>query len=199
MTQDTTADAHLLRQLRAGDQEAYGQLVDRYWQPLVRCAWRLSGSVDDAEDAVQAVMIRVWEKRESWDVHGSVRALLFRMTRDTVLDLAKANVRRLRRDGVQVIRCSSPVSTPADELECSDLESAIAAAVADLSERRRAVYHLTRVDGLSYREAAEVLGISAQTAANHLSAALAELHQSLQRYLQPVADPPAPEAQRSRS
>jgi RNA polymerase sigma-70 factor (ECF subfamily) len=199
MTAGSVSDLELLRRIKGGDQAAFSALVDRFWQPLVGFASRLGGYQDDAEDAVQAVLIRVWEKRETWEVEGSVRALLFRMTRDAVFDLGKAKARRLRRDGVQVERSTGSVPTPADELECSDLETALAAAVADLSERRRAVYQLTRVDGLSYREAAQVLGISSQTAANHLSAALAELYRSLQLYLRPDSAGRSAERPRERS
>jgi RNA polymerase sigma-70 factor (ECF subfamily) len=189
VTSPPVQDLELLGQIGSGDEAAFGLLVERYWRPLVGFASRLAGSDDDAEDAVQAVLIRIWEKRETWHPQGSVRALLFRMTRDAVLDQSKATVRRQTRDGLQAIRGPSPIPTPADDLECADLQTALAAAVANLSERRRAVYQLTRIDGLTYHEAADVLGISSQTAANHLSAALAELSRALTTYLHPAPEP----------
>jgi RNA polymerase sigma-19 factor, ECF subfamily len=189
---DPAHDLELLRQIRDGNQAAFSALVARYWAPLVAYAARIGHGVDDAEDVVQDVVIRIWEKRDAWQGQGSVRALLFRMTHDATLDLTKASSRRHRRNERHAGVVVPPVPTPAQTLESSDLEAAITAAVADLSDRRRAMYELTRIHGLSYREAAEVLGISAQTAANHLTAALAALRQSLRAYLDPadVIHPP---------
>jgi len=190
MNPQFAGDGDLLLGIRQGDQEAYAQLVARYWTPLIDHACRIGASADDADDAVQGVLIRIWEKRESWDVAGSVRALLYRMTRDAILDQSKARVRRLRRHQRQAVP-EPVVPTPSEVLDCSDLEAALAAAVADLSDRRRAVYELTRLDGLSYREAAEVLEISPQTAANHLSAALRQIYESVRYCLEPQLAPPA--------
>jgi RNA polymerase sigma-70 factor (ECF subfamily) len=191
-------DLDLLCRIRGGDEAAFGQLIDRYWAALVAYATRIGDSEDDAEDAVQTALIRVWQKRDTWRIDGSVRALVFRIVRDAMLDQSKATARRARRDGRQARQGTPSVPTPEEELARSDLQAALAAAVAGLSERRRAVYQLTRVDGLSYREAAEVLGISSQTAANHLSAALSELHSSLRDYLVDAADPAPQDVRRSR-
>ncbi|MGE0555065.1 MAG: RNA polymerase sigma factor [Gemmatimonadales bacterium] len=184
MTHSLDQDGALLRRIRTGDRSAFGTLVTRYWPLLVEHAVRLGASADDADDAVQGVLIRIWAKRETWETAGSVRALLYRMTRDAILDQSKAALRRLRRHETQAA-VGAPVPTPSEELDRSDLEAALAAAVADLSERRRAIYELTRIDGLTYREAAEVLGIAPQTAANHLTAALRQIHDSVRAHLDP--------------
>ena len=197
MSQPFDCDGALLLRIRAGDRAAFGTLVTRYWPLLLHHAIRLGAAADDADDAVQSVLIRIWEKREGWETTGSVRALLYRMTRDATLDQSKAQVRRLRRQETHA-GGSPPVPTPSEELDRSDLEAALASAVADLSERRRAVYELTRVDGLSYREAAEVLGISPQTAANHLSAALRQIHDSVRAHLDPAIEPSSADRRQSR-
>src|SRR5207249_10676580 len=70
-------------------------------------------------------------------------------------------------------------ATPADELEAADLQEAFEAALDRLPARRREVYRLVRFEGLHYWEAAEVLGLSPQTTANHLTAALQDLRRAL--------------------
>jgi DNA-binding CsgD family transcriptional regulator len=59
------------------------------------------------------------------------------------------------------------------------LQAAAADAIAALPPRRREVFRLARLDGLSYREIAEVMGLSPQTVANQMSRALTELHEAL--------------------
>jgi RNA polymerase sigma-70 factor (ECF subfamily) len=71
------------------------------------------------------------------------------------------------------------VATPDELLERSELEREFDLAVAGLPERRREIFLHARMNGLSNREIADVMGITPQTVANQLSAALATLRVAL--------------------
>ena len=75
--------------------------------------------------------------------------------------------------------------------------------MARLPEKRREVFRLVRESGLSYREIAEILGLSTQTVANHMSLAMADLRASLRPFVSESRDfPGAPvsdEGERERS
>ncbi|MBI4520599.1 MAG: sigma-70 family RNA polymerase sigma factor, partial [Gemmatimonadetes bacterium] len=66
-----------------------------------------------------------------------------------------------------------------DPLPSAELRAEVEAAIGKLAPRRREVFHLARYHGFSYREIAQAMGISVQTVANHMSAALADLRKSL--------------------
>ena len=72
---------------------------------------------------------------------------------------------------------------PDRTLELSELERAAAAAVASLPERRGEVFRLAREQALSYAEIADVMGLSVQTVANHMSLALSDLRAALRPHL----------------
>lgn len=181
--QPSRDDRVLLSRLRVGDRSALETLLDLYWTALVTYAARLLGSWDAAEDVAQETFVRIWERREDWEAAGSVSALLYRIARNNALDKRKirhrysACLQRLTSD------CRI-VPTPADQIQMAELEAALGAAVEALPERRRETFLLARVDGLSCREIAEVMGLSPQTVSNQLSAALRELRQALRPFLE---------------
>lgn len=169
--------------LRQGDPAALDALLDRYWTPLVTYAAAMLQSWDSAEDTVQETFVRLWERREEWSTTGSLQALLFQITRNLTLDEIRRQRRHLTLLEGQSTVAPQPSATPFDELQATQLETAYLAALAALPERRREVFLLSRQHGLSYQQIAMVMGISPQTVANQLSAALTELRNTLEPFL----------------
>jgi RNA polymerase sigma-70 factor (ECF subfamily) len=75
------------------------------------------------------------------------------------------------------------VDTPDRDVELSELNQAVAKAVRELPPRCREVFKLARESGFSYAEIAEIMGLSRQTVANHLSLALSDLRVMLRPFL----------------
>lgn len=174
-------DRQLMERVHAGDGAALDALLNLYWSPLVAYGARVLRSWDAAEDAAQETFVRLWQRRAEWGRDGSVRALLFRIMRNLTLDEKKRLERRERREAwsLRKFRPGQRVATPDELLERSELEHEFDRAVQSLPERRREVFLHARVNGLSNREIAEVMGISPQTVANQLSAAVATLRHLL--------------------
>jgi len=181
---DVTA-RELMERIRGGDTAALDELLHRNWRPLVLFAMGFVQGVDAAEDVVQDVFVRVWQRRREWEPTGSVRAYLYRITRN--LSLNEQRARGVRERSPRFARGRTqrmaPV-TPAEHLEADELKTAVDAAVAALPERRRQVFILARYHGLSRQQIAEVMGISPQTVGNQLTSALATLRQGLAPFLE---------------
>lgn len=149
------------------------------WAPLVRYLETLTPSPEMAQDAAQEALVRLWTHRERW-TSGSARAVLFRIGRNVAMDqVRRAEVRRrfARTRGPAPAQAGPP--TPSDELERAQARGRVDAAIASLSPRRREVFVLVRLEGLSYREAAEALDVAPQTVANQMSLALRDLRELL--------------------
>lgn len=178
-------DAKLAGRLAAGDSEALSLLLARYWAPLVSFAAGRLGSLDAAEDLVQEAFVRVWDHREQLRADTSPRAYLYRVLRNLITDDHR---RRRLRDRWAELRRHQPeaeVPTPALLLEADLLADAARRAIAALPERRRDVFVLAHLHGLSYKEVATALGITRRTVANHMSLALKELRGDLAGFLEP--------------
>jgi RNA polymerase sigma-70 factor (ECF subfamily) len=177
----TTTDACLLARLHDGDVAALEALLARYWAPLVAFVARVAGP-GDAEDVVQETFCRLWEWRTAWRAEGSVRGLLYRVARNLAISRRRRDDARARAaralDGED-----APASAAADAadmaLEQEELRQALDRVVGALPPRRREVFVLRCVHGLSYREIAGIMDTSTQTVANQLSHALTTLRRSL--------------------
>lgn len=175
------ADLDLLARIRKGDTRALGIILERYWIHVVRHAAAILGSTAAAEDVAQETFVRIWERRESWELRGSVRGLLFMISRNLSLD----EKRRQRTHDRSIASVSGVSRLPTPEEHCvrAELDRAYGRAIANLSERRREVYLLVRHHGLSHQEVAQALELSPQTVANHMRLALIDLRRSLAAHL----------------
>ena len=177
-------DEALLDRIAGGDAGAFAILLDQYWRPLVLYCRRIVGEHANAEDVAQDAFVRLWEHREKWKPRSSPRALLYTIARNNALNQRKSAAARLRRLVHRAASTEPPrVTTPAERTEASDLRDAIERAIAHLPARQQEVITLSRFDGLTRDEIAKVTGLSPQTVANYLVAALAELRTALAPFL----------------
>jgi len=173
------ADEALMERIRAGDASALDALLKRYWDVVVAYARQILGDPAAAADTAQQTFIKLWQRREQWTPSGSVGAYIFRITRNAAL-----NERRARR--IRIVSSENPRTnltstawTPLQTLEEKELRAGLEAALRLLPERRKEVFMLARFQRLTYEEIAALMGISPQTVANQMSAALADLRRHL--------------------
>lgn len=181
-------DDVLIEGVRSGDPGTLARLQIAYWAQLVRFASRIVEARADPQDVVQEAFIRLWTYRERWQVRGSVRSLLFTITRNAALD----ELRRYRRGERAATAADPPRAQPApsDDAIAGELRRAAAVAVAALPPQRQEVFRLAREHGLTYAEIAAVLDLTPQTVANHMSLALADLRRALEPFLPERGPPP---------
>ncbi len=181
-------DRVAMEQVRSGDPRILRHLLTLYLGPLQRFAGSILPHPEDAEEAVQEAFVRLWEKRETWREDGSIRALLFTLTRNAAID---AHRKRRRETPLREVRwqaVSTPDPTPFEMAQEGELWAIAEAAVQRLPQRRQEVFRLVREGGLSYQEVSRVLGISPQTVANHMSLALSELRSALKPLIEAEGD-----------
>jgi len=164
------------------DADAFALLVRAYWPPLAAYARRLlNGNREAAEDLAQEVFLRIWNGRLRWRPIGSVRAFLYGLIRHLALNERRSIRVRLRAVGRirATLREWYERPSPLELVEQAEERSAIEHAIASLPPRRREIFILVRVHGMSYGEVAQILDISPQTVANQMSAALSTLRRLL--------------------
>lgn len=179
------SDHALMERIRDGNRTSLGILMERYWSPLVAYASAVAESEDDAEDVVQETFVRVWRQRATWTPSGAVNAYLYRITRNLALNAHRDRTARRGREergGAGLFGAGSS-RNPDRDLETASLRADVEAAIALLPKRRRDVFLLSRFHGLTHVEIAQTLGLSPQTVANHMSAALADLRNALSQHL----------------
>jgi len=164
----------LLQGLADGREEAFAALYDRFGAALYRTARTLLGSGTDAEDAVQELFIGLVRARSSLAGVQNLRAYLFTGLRHAVARIAADRSKRVLplRDLTQI-----PVAEPA---ALTDEGLRLEKALTRLPPDQRELVALKIDGGLTFAEAAAVLGISANTAASRYRYALEKLRAFLE-------------------
>lgn len=171
-------ETELARRLAAGDVSAIDAITNWLWEPLAAYAFRIVDDQDVAMDIAQEACVRLWEGRGGTPP-AALRPYLYRVTRNLALDYLKTRRTRSRLLDRQHGRTRRP-TMPDEVLEHARVSARVQRAIQELPERRREVFALTYLRGLSYTEAGEVMGISPKTVQNQMTAALAQLRKALQ-------------------
>jgi RNA polymerase sigma-70 factor (ECF subfamily) len=178
MPTDSREDAELHRRLcERRDGEALTGLIARHMPRLRALAWRMLGDAE-AEDVVQDVFLRLWERPEAWDpAKGTLAAWLTRLAANAAIDRLR---RRHRRDEVG-LPPALPAEGPDPENEAlrNDLAGRVRAAVQSLPERQRLALTLSHDLGHGNGEIAGIMGISVEAVESLLARARRTLRRRL--------------------
>jgi len=195
------ADGALLDRARSGDEAAFAELVSPHRRELHVHCYRLLGSFDDADDALQETLVAAWRGLPAFQAKASVRTWLYRIATNTCLNLVRKAARRPQM--TQPLPAAAPVPTgsaevtwlqpypdklldglPDDDLgpdarvERNEAVSlAFVTALQLLSPRARAVLILRDVLGFTGRETADIIASTEEAVAMTLSRARTTLRQ----------------------
>lgn len=182
-TQDAARYAEWARRLAADDATALRALFEDTYEPLWRSVVRLVGDESIARDLAQDAFVRVWDRRATLDPSLSLRALLYRTVRNLALNQLRDDQTRrqlLADPSAAAIGARPRDPARADEqVEAAELADRLRAFIAELPPRQREALLLSRFDGLSHQEIADVMGCAPRTVNNHLVRALEHLRARL--------------------
>jgi RNA polymerase sigma-70 factor (ECF subfamily) len=177
--EDADRDGPILaRRIKKGDRAAFREFFDRHHGRLLGYVRSKGVPQEEAEDIVQNAFLYIWNHRDRIDPDQSLRAYLFRIGYTRALnhrrDTAKFDDATEPQDAA-----SSDRRTPESDAMAADVRRQIDAAIAELPDRRRAVFELCVLQDLTYREAADALDITRKTVENHMRLALRDLREAL--------------------
>lgn len=158
------AEARLIAEAASGNRGAFAQLVHRHRERVLRTAYGILGSAEEAEDVAQDVFIKVWNSLPTYRAQGSLASWLYRITVNTALDAL-----RRRGEEVPLEDWQRDVEEPPEEaLLRRDLGERVRRALAALPPGARSVLILREYEQLSYKEIAEVLQVPIGTVMSRL-------------------------------
>jgi len=135
----------------------YEAVFNRMKDKLYRYALRFVKDSDAAEDVVQDVMSKLWQKRDEADAIENLEAWLMVLTRNRSLDiLRKVKDNHVSVDEAYTISDQQPVADKI--LETADLMTLLENCLSQLPEKQRSVFHLREIEQMSYEEIAQVTG-----------------------------------------
>lgn len=178
MLTENPPDKTLLLQIKEDDSLAFDLLFERYWEKLYRAANARLNDDAVAQDIVQEIFIKLWQRRKVLEVQLSLEYYLLSAVRLSVMGhfrSQKTNDLRMQDALRRVSYLEDSIESHADYLE---LEKTLDAAVNSMPEMLQKVYQL-RSENLSVKAIAGELGLAEQTVKNYISEVLRRLRQTI--------------------
>lgn len=179
----TTTDINLFEEIKSGNRVSYETMFKQHYSPLVRFAKEFVKDLDAAEDLVQEVFVKIWERKGSIQISSSIKAYLYMAVRNHCLNQLKAEAKQtFMEDSLNNDIRLSTNST--ENLSVSnELEQHIKQAIEKLPPRCALIFKLSRFEHKSYKEIAEILDLSVKTVENQMVKALQIMRTNLAPYL----------------
>jgi RNA polymerase sigma-70 factor, ECF subfamily len=177
-----TPERELVARAKAGDLAAFEELVGAHADRLYMLVLRLVGDPGEAEDVLQETLLRAWRGIGRFQARAMIFTWLYRIA---VNESNRALEKRLRRGTTvpldrEAVQAPAPAhETPASRAEQHELRGALELAIADLAPPYRTALVLRDVEGLSTREAAEIVGVGEAAFKSRLHQARLKVRASL--------------------
>ena len=176
-------DALLMAAVVGGSEDALRRLYERYGRLTYTLARRIVGDPLVAQEVVQDVFLRCWERSERFEpARGRVPAWLMAITRNRAIDALRSAGHRSRSQDVEFSAADYRRYAPSGDgdIEAVALQLSVADALCELSDVQRQAIELVLSAGLTQREIAELLGLPLGTVKTRIRDGMARLRVQLQ-------------------
>ena len=165
------------------DEAAFEQMFKTHFKRLHAYAFTILRDEIQAEEMVQQVFFKLWERNENLSLIGSVSSYLYRAVHNESLNYIKHQKVRSNHQLNVAYSMKNEVEHPAKKIMAGELEKKIHSALNELPEQCRTIFQMSRFDEMKYREIADKLGISIKTVESQMSKALRLLRVKLVDFL----------------
>ena len=163
---DVDADAELMLRVAGGDRRAFASLFDRHHRGVAQFAFRFVGDRARAEELTQDIFVKLYRNASRYRPSAKFKTFLFRVAANHCLNEVRRGEYRVKHvsegpeEGETVETAAPEADRPDHAYAGQELEAAVGAALAALSERERTAFTLCRFEGMAYRDIGEVLSAS---------------------------------------
>ena len=186
------SDLAVVARVKAGDHDAFRDLVERHSRSVFRLAYRLTGQEQDAEDVVQETFLRAFREIRRFEARSSFATWLYRIAVNCSHDLLRQRPRKGSRpslDDPDIGRSAELADTsasadPLRELASRRIDERVRSAMSGLSDQERSAFVMRHFEGLSIEEIGRVLDLKTSAAKHSVFRAV----HKLRRALEPVAE-----------
>jgi RNA polymerase sigma-70 factor (ECF subfamily) len=185
-------DKTYIASLKAGDSRAFELLVDDQKDRIINICYRFVQNSDDAEDLAQEVFIEIFRSVSSFNEKSKLSTWIYRIAVTKSLDAIKAKKRKKRYAPIlrllgaaeenELYTSSTKPDQPDDQMEQSEHHKTLHAAIDKLPENQRIAFRLSKIDGFSNKDVAEVMDTSVSAIEALLNRAKKNLKKLLYNY-----------------
>ncbi|HLO90594.1 MAG TPA: RNA polymerase sigma-70 factor [Lentimicrobium sp.] len=180
----TEADKLVVIAFQQGDFKVFETVFKENYSSMVRAARRILIDIEPAEEVIQDLFVKLWEKRDSLVINTSLPAYLHKAVTNHAINYYKFQKKTVRFQDYIGFEVDDYQSVAADEpMLHNDLDKKVNALMKALPERRRMIFEMSRFEGMKNWQIAQQMGVSLKTVEYHMAAALDFLRTKLSDYL----------------
>jgi RNA polymerase sigma-70 factor (ECF subfamily) len=176
-------DEQIALRLSKRDEAAFEQVFKTHYKNLHAYAFTMLKDEDEAEEMVQQVFFKLWERSEHLSFSGSIAAYLYRAVHNESLNFIKHQKVKAGHQLHVAYSMKNKSEQPHSKMIRKELEHKFREALNELPEQCRTVFQLSRFEDMKYKEIADKLDISVKTVENHMGKALKLLRTKLVDFL----------------
>jgi len=171
-------DPQLLHLIQDGDKSAFTELVNRHANRFYRIAFRFLNNRDNSEDIVQDAFLKLWNNAGTWkpDFDAKFTTWFSRIVINLCLDLKKKNKSSIELDGMEL---AGNDETPDDTVIKKQNSEILNRYLEELPERQQTAINLCFYEGVSNKEASEIMEINIKALESLLMRAKSNLREKL--------------------
>ena len=162
-------------------------LFKKHFRELHAYGFSLLKDWDAAEEVVQSLFLKLWEKNEFLNIKTSIKSYLYKSVYHDCLNYLRRQKVHLKYQTTTAYSMKNHIDDAAGKLKLSELEHHLEKALSKLPEKCRAIFHLSRFEELKYQEIANQLDISIKTVETHMGKALRILRKEMKEFLPIIA------------
>lgn len=178
-----TGKAIHIESFRKGDEAAFEKIFKDNFKSLYRYAFTIVKNESAAEEIVQNVFFKIWNKKEQLPDGILLKAYFYRAIHNESLNLIKHHKVRTTYQLHAIRSGDQHVENASSKIGMSELQRHLSAAMNELPEQCRTIFHMSRFEEKKYKEIADELNISPKTVENQLGKALKILRAKLIDFL----------------
>lgn len=179
-----TVETETMKQLSLVNLQSFEVLFREYYQMLCSYAFRFVNDADTAEEIVQDLFYRIWEKREEIQFNTSVKSYLFSAVHNRCLKFIEHRNVESKYRNYYLLHESEIDDQSQHEAGVHELQGIIEKTLDLLPERCSRIFKLSRFEGLKYQEIAQKLSISVKTVEANMGKALKLLRKNLKNHVE---------------
>ncbi|WP_449440375.1 RNA polymerase sigma-70 factor [Pedobacter steynii] len=165
------------------DDKAFEQMFKAHYKELHSYANIMLRDQDIAEEIVQSMFLKFWEKRELLNVQTSIKAYLYKCVYNDSLNYLKHQKVKTKYQDFTIHNMNNHHEAASSRVELNELEFKLQEALNELPEHCRTIFQMSRFEELKYREIAEQLDLSIKTVENQMGKALKILRLKLADFI----------------
>lgn len=181
------SDRTAVAQACDGDSDAFRSLVERHSRYVFNVAYRLTGSVSDAEDVVQTTFLRAFQQLSRFEARADFRTWLHRITVNCAIDLIRSRRHREVGHDPDALEFESargdhnvPPAGPERLLMSVEIRERVTEALAQLTASERLAFTLRHIEGLPIRDVALAMGLKTEATKNSIFRAVRKMRAVLE-------------------